>query len=355
MATGVETCDLFLPYLTPNSLYLDQPDDQPRPALAGELLLALRRRRTNLTPGTPDTPIIIPLAHGLGDRPTAAETIRRQTGENLGSLWSIWLDQTTSQITQHEAADVAHRALQALLEREPPDAAIELAVATRGTTPLPKRFTVDGTRLLGGERRPGLPADWDRFHNAIRSVEQRLGTVTSGGQIRIDLACHLTAAFAVGRVFHQATRWSPVFVTRHGDTTPATDGATSELQGGFDQHNESGDLLIDIDLIGHNVAALTDELAASLPPLGGRISLTRPSTDDLTSTEISQVARSAATTIRRAHATVQPQRIHLTISAPAPYAALLGHGMTALEADVLLHELDGAAYSATLLIPSSTS
>lgn len=354
MATGVESCDVFVSYLTPSSLYLDQPDGQPRPALVGELLPALRRRRRNLTPGKPDTPIIIALAHGLGDRNAANETIRHETGENLGSLWGIWLDQTTSHITQPEAADVADRVFKALLERDPPNAPIDLAVATRGTTPPSRRFTVDGTRLLGGQRRPGSPTNWDRFYAAIQSVEQRLGPVATDGLIRIDLVCHLTAAYAVGRLFHQASRWSPVFVTRHGDTTPATESAATDLQGGFDQHTESGDLLIDIDLIGHNVAALADELATRLPPLGGRISLTRATTTDITPTEIGQLARFAAETIRGAHATVRPQRIHLTISAPAAYAALLGHHMTALQAEVVTYELDGSSYTPTLSIHTTT-
>ena len=205
MTAAVEDCDVFVSYLTRNSLYLDSPADQPRPALAGELLPALRRRRSNLRPGKIDRPIIIPLAHRLGDRDKAAETIRRKTGENLSSLWSTWLDQDSEYLTQLEAATVADNALHSLLQRDRQPNTVTLAVATRGTTPPAKRITIDGTRLLGGYRRPGSPTDWTRFFTAARSVIKSLTPTATNGQIQVDLACHLSAALAIGRLLHQAT------------------------------------------------------------------------------------------------------------------------------------------------------
>ena len=101
MNSGVERCDVFVAYLTRHSLYLDKQADQPRPAVVGELLPALQRRRRNLTPGTVDTPIVLPLAHGLGDRNEVAEIVREITGEDISSLWTGWLDQTTPHITQN--------------------------------------------------------------------------------------------------------------------------------------------------------------------------------------------------------------------------------------------------------------
>ncbi len=355
MTSAVDTCDVFVAYLTPSSLYLDRAGEQPRPALVGELRPALRRRRENLKPGVVDTPVILLLAHGLGDRSTAAETIRRHTGEDVASLWTISLDQTTPHITQQEAALVAENARKALTDRQPPAVPIDLFVATRGTTPPPRSLSVDGTRLLGGDRNMVGTASWTRLLDALNGVAAVLAATITDHRVTIDLRCHLSAAFATGRVFHQATRWLPTFSTRHGPIGPADDDLESRLQGEFDHYNEYGDLIVDIDLLGHNVADLTSQLAASLPPVGGRVSLVRrDSGSDLLPAEVAGSARRAANLIRKAHAVLRPSKIHLTQAAPAAFAALLGHQLTALDADVTCYELDGAQYTAALTVPHVT-
>ncbi|WP_423916844.1 SAVED domain-containing protein [Candidatus Poriferisodalis sp.] len=352
MASAVDACDVFVAYLTPSSLYLDRPDDQPRPALVGELRPALRQRRENLRPGAVDTPVILALAHGLGDRNAAAEIIRRQTGEDIASLWITPLDQATPHITHHEAALVANSALRALTDRQPPAVPIDLFVATRGTKPPPRRLTIDGTRLLGGDRNPNRTTSWARFLGALHGVAAVLAPTITDHRITVDLRCHLSAAFATGRVFHQATRWLPAFTTRHGPIRPADTDLGSHLKGDFDHYNESGDLIVDIDLLGHDVADLTSQLAASLPRVGGRISLSRRvSGVDLSPAEIASSARWAANLIRKAHAALRPATIHLTQATPAAFAALLGHHLTALGANVTCYELDGARYTAALTIP----
>ena len=348
MASGVETCDVFVAYLTRHSLYLEHRFGGDRPALIGELLPALRRRRRNLRPGQVDSPIIIPLARGLGDRIEAGQTIRRATGEDFASLWvGGWLDQATGQITPLEAARIADEALRAFLTRDTPISPINLHVDTRGNTPPASRFTIDGTRLLGGHRHAGSPAGWRRFYDALQSVAANLAHHTGGGPLHVDPACHLSAALAVGRTFHQATRWSLTVASRHGDTAPAHAIEAGHVKGAFDQYSESGDLMVEMDLLGHNVGALSDQLAATVP-LGGRISLVRSWNSDLTATDMSQSARYVADKIRAAHAVLRPSRIHITISAPAAFAVLLGHHLTALEADLITYELDGGAYIAAL-------
>ena len=354
MADAVETCDVFVAYLTRHSLYLDRPAHQPRPALAGELLPALQRRRRNLRPGALDTPVVVPLTHGLGDRHEAAETIRRHTGENVASLWTTSLDQSTQQITQPEAALVADRTFNALQRRESTPAVTELHIATRGTTPPARHLTLDATRLLGGTRQAGEPNNWDRFLAALQNVLTTLDSLNQDLEVRVDLRCHPSAALATGRLLHQATRWSPAFATRHGDVGPATSDAGHRLSGGFDQHNESGDIIVDIDLVGHDVAARTDSLASRLPPVGGRISLTRRDTDDLSPQQIASLARWTASTIRSAHATVHPNTIHLTQAVPAAFAALLGHHLTALSANLTTYELNNDRYIPVLTIPPGT-
>ena len=354
MADAVETCDVFVAFLTPHSLYLDRPADQPRPALAGELLPALRRRRRNLNSGALDIPIVIPLAHGLGDRYEAAETIRRHTGEDVASLWTTWLDQSTPGVTQPEAASVADRAFKAFHCAESTPAVTELHIATRGTTPPARYLTLDATRLLGGNRQAGQPTDWERFLAALQHVLATLDSLNRNSEIRVDLRCHISAALATGRLLHQATRWSPVFATRHGDINPATSDAGHRLSGDFDQYKESGDIIIDIDLLGHDVAAKTDELASRIPPVGGRISLTRLDTTDLSPEQIASLARWTATIIRSAHATAHPNTIHFAQAVPAAFAALLGHHLTALSANLTSYELNDDCYTPVLTIPSTT-
>lgn len=355
MADAVETCDVFVAYLTPHSLYLDRAPDSNRPALLGELLPALQRRRGNLSPGRVDTPIILPLAHDLGDRGEASKTLHDATGEDFGSLWrGEWLDQTTPHITQWEAANAADQALRALLTREPPEGPITLHIVTRGPTPPPHRFTIDGTRLLGIARRPGTPTDWSRFWAALRTLSDGLQTQAGGGTIRIHPACHLTAAFAVGRTFHQAGRWVPTISTRLGDATPASSSLGIDLTGGFDQYSESGDLLIDIDLVGHNVAAAASRLAQNIK-LGGRISLRRRSADDLTADDVAQMARYVADQARAANARIRPTRIHLALSTPAAFVVLLGYHMTSLQSDIITYEDDASSYTETLTLPHDTA
>lgn len=350
MDKAVSECDVFIPYLTPHSLYLDQPAGQPRPALCGELLPALQRRRQNLKPGNTDSPIIIPLAHGLGRRHEAAEIIRQQTGENIASFWSIWLDQTTGSITQSEAANVAEGAFEAIMRGHDSPMTTELYVATRGPSPPSQYLTLDATRLLGGNRQAGQPADWMRFSDALQGIVAILDKLNSSS-IRVDLKCHISAALVTGRTLHQATRWAPTFASRHGDVVPASSDLGLELSGNFDQHNESGDLIVDIDLLGHDVGAKTDELASRLPPAGGRISLTRQNPDDLLPDQIAGLARWTANLIRKAHAIVQPDTIHFTQAVPAAFAALLGYHLTALSANLTSYELQDDRYIAALTLP----
>ena len=356
MAAAVERADAFIPYLTPSSLYLDRDPDAPQPALRSELKPALRRRRQNLRPGLPDRPVIVPLTHGLGDRASAAELLRGLTGEDFSSLWSTAIAQDTDGLTQSEAASVAAAALAAveLSHGADDEEVVGLRVATRGTSPGTDRFTIDATRLLGGERTAGTTESWDRFGTALSDTAAELRVATPTRQLRLQLPCHLSAALGVGRTFHQASGWSVTIESRHGDVAPATDGAHSALQGAFDQHQEQGNLLVDIDLLGHSVAARADDLASDLPPLGGRISLTGTKSADLTPAQIAASAFHAAALIRGAHGTVRPTTIHVTQAAPAAFSALLGHGLSALSASIQCYELADTGYVAALELPATT-
>src|SRR5258708_28933243 len=88
MADGVERCDALVIYLTRNSLYLDSPG-APRPAIDGEFVPAMRRRRRELArhpdgPPSAVRPVVVPITHGLGDpRSEAPDVVRRETGEDI--------------------------------------------------------------------------------------------------------------------------------------------------------------------------------------------------------------------------------------------------------------------------------
>jgi len=356
MSSGVERCDAFVPYLTRSSLYLDGDQAADRPAVVGELLPALQRRRENLGAERGDRPVIVPVAHGLGGRAATAELVRRVTGEDIGGLWgSVWLDQQSKHILPHEAAAVADATLHAVLERDRPEGPVDVTVVTRGSSPVSNAFTVDATRLLGGDRRPGESADWSRFLIGLRSLVLRLETVVSHRSVRLDVRCHLSAAIATGRVLHQASGWSLTVATRADDAAPAEVGDLTTIAGDFDQHRERGDLIVDIDLIGHDVATLASELAAGLPPIGGRLSLRWVGDGDLDAETIAAVARGVADRVRTAHGKTKPGRIHLAVAAPAAFGALLGHHLTSLRADLVTYELDAdGSYVTALTIPADT-
>ena len=99
---------------------------------------------------------------------------------------------------------------------------------------------------------------------------------------------------------------------------------------------------------------LSDPLAQGLK-LGGRMSLRRTSTDDLTPDNIAQTARHVADQVRTADATLRPSRIHLAMSTPAAFAVLLGHHMTALRSDIITYEEDGSGYTEALTIRYATA
>ena len=80
MKRGVETCDVFVAYLTRHSLYLNRSEAELRPALDSEIRPALERRSRNLDVQGRSTPIFIFAAHGLGNRDEASRIFQRKTG-----------------------------------------------------------------------------------------------------------------------------------------------------------------------------------------------------------------------------------------------------------------------------------
>lgn len=361
MADAVAQCDAYVPYLTPNSLYESAVPGSPRPALDGEFLPACRRRRQSAAAGDrPAKPVIAVVTHSLGNPHTAgAERVRTATGEDVATLWSVAVDQSGEQLAQADAARVADAVVDALL---PPGAgagltAVPMTVVTRGTGQPPRLLTVDATRLLGGgERRMGDVVEWQRYLDAVRSLERVLSQWTSARVVELEMKGHMTAAMAFGRVFNQAAGWRHVVGSRSGPVELVKVDTADHVDIAAETYRRGGPLLVDVDLLGHNVADLANEAARSLPPPAGRVQVAATEVTagrDLTAAEIGSAAARVAAAVRRTTATCRPDGVHLFVAGPAAFAVLLGNRLTALGADLVLYELWQGAYQAAISIPAN--
>ena len=358
MADAVERCDAFVAYLTRSSLYLDAPTEAPSPAIDDEFLPVMKRRRLSIANGGTAQPVIAAVTHGLGDPRSEAPTlVRETTGEDISSLWTMALDQSTERITQPEAADLASRVLSAVLAPATGhNQEIAITVVTRGTGQPPTFLTVDATGTLGGaDHRPGDPQKWRRYLQALRDIESVLAAWSPARRLRVDPRTHLTGAVTIGRVFNQSAHWDLRVIGRAG-TAGLSDAAThNQLAVTWERVGAGRDVAIHIDLLGHPVSELATKLVRTLPPLAGRLDIARrESTSNLTSTDVSDMANVAATAIRRAVTETQAHDLHLFVASPAEFAVLLGHRMTALHADLHLYERVADAYVPSFVISAAT-
>ncbi|MEX2548408.1 MAG: SAVED domain-containing protein [Chloroflexota bacterium] len=361
MADAVARCDAYVPYLTPNSLYEGGEAGSARPALDDEFIPACRRRRLSAGAGErPPKPVIAVVTHGLGDPHTAAaERVRAATGEDVGTLWSVAVDQADDELTQVDAARVADAVIDAVLpvSGDALGASVPITVVSRGTGQPPRFLTVDVTSSLGGrDRRPGEPVDWQRYLDAVRSLERALSRWTESRVLDLVMKGHTTAAVAFGRVFNQASGWHHVVESRSGPTELAVAGAHDHITVASEAYRRGGPLLIDVDLIGHQVADLANESSRHLPPPAGRVHIVAGQEllgRDLTANEIGTAAATAALEVRRMAAACRPDAIHLFVAAPAAFSVLLGHQLTALEAELVLYERGPDGYEAVLTVPST--
>ncbi len=358
MADAVERCDVFVAYLTRSSLYLEAPSGAPHPAVDDEFLPAMQRRRRSLADSGAARPVIAAITHGLGDpRSEAPAVVRETTGEDISSLWTMALDQSTEHITQPEAADLASRVLSAVLvPASGQDQEVAVTVVTRGTGQPSTFLTVDATSILGGpDHRPGDPLDWRRCFQALRDIESALAAWGPARRLRIDPRTHLTGAVTIGRVFNQSGHWDLQVVGRAGIAGLSDATAHDQLAVTWERMGAGHELTIHIDLLGHPVSELATQLERSLPPLAGRLDIARRDpTGNLTSTDISDMANIAASAIRRAVTETRAQNLHLFVASPAEFAVLLGHRMTALHTDLHLYERAGDSYMPSLMIPAVT-
>lgn len=359
MDEAVSSCDGFVAYLTPNSLYEGAPPESPRPAIDAEFKPVMDRLARSQTPEGKRRPVIIPLTHGLGDpRSEAPERVRKATGKDISSLWTpVALDQSTTSITESEAATVGRCLLAALLEPGGDQAGttdpIEMLVVTRGEGQPPAFLSIDGTNLLGGQdNRPGEPLAWARYLSGLRDLQSALSRWTDRRQLDLSIRAHLSAAIAFGRVFNQAAGWRPAIAGRHGITL-AGDGVSHEhLRTSLDKGGRAGDLSIEIDLLDVGVSDLAATVLMNLAdPVTDRLCVWREGPrSDLLPSDIAAMASSAAVAIRDAVFEIRPARVHIFCASPVEFAVLLGHRLTSLHTEVHLYERDGGNYVPSLVI-----
>lgn len=362
MDEAVANCDGFVAYLTPNSLYEGAPPESPRPAIDAEFNPAMDRLARSQAQEEKRRPVIIPLTHGLGDpRSEAPERVRRATGKDISSLWTpVALDQTTTSITESEAATVGRCLLSALLGPGDGHAAatdpIEMVVATRGEGQPPAFLSIDGTNLLGGQNnRPGDPSAWIRYLAGLRDLQSVLGRWTHRRQLCVTIRAHLSAAIAFGRVFNQAAGWRPTIAGRHGMTGASEQVSHEELRTALDKGGRTGDLAVEIDLLNVGVSDLAATVLMSLgDPVTNRLCVWRQGLrSDLLPTEISAMASGAALAVRDAVFEIRPARAHIFCASPVEFAVLLGHRLTSLHTELHLYERDGDKYVPSLVMPGN--
>lgn len=360
MSDAVAGCDAYVPLLTPNSLYEADPEGAARPALDNELIPLFKRRRAALADDPSSRrPVIAAVTHDLGEpRTEAPQRVYRATGESIDSLWSLVVDQSSDVISDADAATVARGVLDALL---PPgqgptiDEAWPVTVASRGEGEPPAFLTIDATPILGGaDHRPGDPAEWRRFLTGLRDVERTLARWTDQRRLSVNLKTHLTGAFAFGRVFHRAAGWELHLANRAGTVSTGSGSGTMSinLEDGFGP----GALVVSVDLIGHDPAAMINRTIRTDAMPCGRIEGVRPDpSTDMAPGEIDAASRAIAGAIRQATSRLRPVEIDLFLVTPAPFAALLGQQLTALNTDIQLFERDGDTYVPSLRIPATMS
>jgi hypothetical protein len=351
MRDAADTCDGYVAYLTPSSLYEGRPPG-PRPVIEDELLPVMDRLTHE------DPPIIVALVHGLGDpRTDAVERVRRATGRDIGSLWMpVTLDQSSSTITQLEAAAVADNLTAAVLRRHAPQLAgglLELSVVSRGTGQVPTTLSIDATSSLGGDvPRPGSESDWTRFAAGVRDLETNLALTLDARDLRIVARAHLTGALIVGRSFHQAAGWSLTVAGRHGDAAFTSAAVPDDLRIATDVGARTGDVSVEIDLLGVGVTPLAAAVLAAAPEATtSRLTAWRETKEDLSPNGVAGAAKVISDKVRDLVHDRRADLVHLFCAAPVDVAVLLGHRLTSLHTDVQLYERDGTGYVPSFRLP----
>ena len=295
--------------------------------------------------------IIVPVSYGLGNRDKVAGLVRQETGEDISGLWTCSPLEDMDALPQKEASYICNKVLRAYMAQRQIGEPVSMAVVTRGAARLHDGFVINGVRLLGGDRRKrGGEEDWKRFLTALESVVRGLEKRGAKGNVQVRLNCHLSAAFAIGRILHQASGWHPSFRSSLDELLPAGRGDRNGLSGDMERSGETGALVVVVDLLGHKASRDANRLIADMSRLGGRGSWTSGQTEELNPFKMAKWARWISGRIRDGHADTRPGEIHVFLSTPATFAAALGHHMTAMEADIVLYEHGDNGYRRSMVL-----
>ena len=356
MDLGVQSCDVFVSLLTPESLYLDAEPGSPRPALE-EFLAAMQRRRRPATVGTRDPIVVLPIPKRLGSRAEAAKKVLRRTGERIGSLWVTSADFDSPDLSQSEASAIAEEALVATLSpalRTVPNH-FDICFVTRGHGQPARFLTIDATPLVGGSRKAGGRKDWKRILRGLGDVERALAS-TSTREINLVAKAHISGAFAIGRVFNQLGGWRLSVKGRYGDVQPSPMQAGDRLYVTVDPQGPGRDLSCEISLVGQPVFEMARDAIRSIPlDISGRLQISPRRPGDIDSETASLMAAEAACTIRARITATRPSQTHIFCASPVEIAVLIGHRLTALGTDLCLYEPEGDTYRLALVIPAHVS
>ena len=352
MEVGVQSCDAFIAYLTRNCLYLDAEPGSPQPAMESEFIPAMQRRRRPTSASGHRRLVVLPIAKGLGSRSEASNAVYKRTGEDIGSLWVRSANSSEPVLGVSEAGNIAEEALSATLAPEELSVPSPLAMSfsTRGDGQAPRFLTLDGTPLVGGDRRAGSQEDWGRILNALRSVERILAR-RQPREIDLVARAHISGGIALGRVFSQAGGWRISVRGRCGPVSASPLGRSDLLHSTVDPQDRGRDVSCEISLVGQPVFDMARETIRSRSlDLSERIQLSPRASGEFDSDTSSLIAAEAALILRERVAAVRPPRVHLFCASPIEVAVLIGHRLTSLNADLHLYEREGNEYRLVLVL-----
>ena len=354
MELGVQTCDAFVSLLTPHSLYLGAQPGSPRPALDGEFIPAMERRRQAASSDTRRPIVVLPVPKRLGSRADATEKVFGQTGEDVGSIWIKSVETDDPVLGSSEAARIAQEALKATLSsgvRVAPDQ-VDIVFVSRGRGQPPAFLTIDATSLVGGCRRAGSPEDWTRILRGLSDVEGALAN-SSSRELHIRAKAHISGAIAMGRVFNQLGGWRLSVAGRHGPVRPSPAQPGELLEVSTDPQGRGRDLSCEISLVGQPVFDMAREAIRSHSlGLAERVRLSTSVLGDIDCETASRMASEAAFALRERVAARRPPRTHVFCASPADVAVLIGYRLTALGTDLHLYEREGDGYHLALVVPA---
>ena len=226
---------------------------------------------------------------------------------------------------------------------------LSLQVSTRETLPDEQDdvLRIDASRLFRSDN-PGQ--DWNRFLKGLIDIKKEIANRCGRPRLLIHGSNHLTAAFAVGRVF------APFQMDiEQGIEIWKTDGQClkSSLKTQIIGHYENSEALsVEISVNGKKVSAAVDRfLSKGFQPRGRIQCVLKEPRMDIDSPQCRDIIRQVRHQVESAVGNWNIRSIHMFAAVPQGLMIMLGREFGALPS-VQLYEFDGSNYIPSLLIPS---